>query len=143
MKSFMYVAMMLILSIQVKAMPGPRPGPPPGAGGNYGGVQVLNDVTNNGVPFLALSAPDDAISRGEPGNRSQVDRDVHTRAQQICTYFRHGQLVDFSLGYVDAGNYVTFEYGFRIAYVSNDLVRPFNGSYAQGFAQGFSSIRCR
>lgn len=126
------------LSATAHALPGPQPLPPVGSRGS-----IIRDVTINGIPLLALTSPDDAILNGEPGNRWQVDNDVRTRAQQICSYFSNAQLVNYRLAKTSSYRYVTFESGWSVNYVSEDLVRPFRGQYATGYARGFDSISCR
>lgn len=143
-KFFMMTAALILVAASIAEarpsrdpMPPRRPGPP--------AQEITLQPREWGLPFMAATAPDDAIINGRfPGNVYASQEAIRTRAQQICSYYGFGQMTDFGLGYANAQDYVTIGYGWTLDRAQSDLIRPFRDQYGRiaGYAQGFSYVRC-
>jgi hypothetical protein len=105
----------------------------------------LNMPTQYGYPFMAETAPDNAIiNRRFRGDIRASQQAVDTRAQQICSLNGRGQLVNYELGFVGYNRYVTIAYGWRVEYVTNDLIQPFKNERGQivGYPSGYVRVTC-
>ena len=105
-------------------------------------------VELRGLPYMATSSPDEFILQGGYsiyGNAQNVRNDIHTRAQQYCSYYnRNAQLGGYRVSREYSGeNFNMIDYGWVVHQVSYDLTRAFQDQGIVGYARGFDYINCR
>lgn len=121
----------------------PAPEEPVTAETEHGVILSGSSLSVEGVPFLAITAEEDAILQGahHVGSVSQTNLAISTRARSICAYHGYGTAVGYMIG--DSGyQFVTINKDFSMNYVSESLINPYETGSIVGYAAGFSTVTC-